>query len=286
MMPDMLDRLPRSIAVLFRAQYATFKTAERRAADLVIEYPDEVAAMTISQAAQRAGCSEPTFTRLARKLGYKGFVQMKNALSHTAEGRCAFAGIEAGDSPMQVLNKVFDSSCKILTDTLAVLDSGQYAGAAEAFAGAEHFFLAGVGPSQSVAQNAAFKLTRMGASCFYCDDQDAQLILASRLKPGDVCLLITHSGRTRSILTLAKAARERGAAVICITTFPGSPIVALSDFALITASYSERYREVTGNSLVQIALIESLLAYRIQRCAGMAAQLELADTAAEASRLA
>lgn len=281
----MTNQLPNAMAIRIRAQYDSFKSAERRAADLVISRPLDVAEMTISQAAQAAGCSEPTFTRLSRKLGYKGFVQMKDSLSQVAVSPPSFAGVAKEDSPLVVMRKVFDYSKKTLSDTLDILDQTQYEKAVEAFLRAEHIFLAGVGISSSVAQCAAHKLVRMGVSCGWASDPDAQLLHATHLKKGDVCVVISHSGRTRCILATAKQARAQGATVVCLTNYPGAPLVKASDVVLISASFAERYGEVTGNSIVQTTIIESILINVMLQKENIKQKLAVSDTSLEANKI-
>jgi RpiR family carbohydrate utilization transcriptional regulator len=280
----MHTQLPNTMAIRIKAQYDTFKSAERRAADLIIQMPSQVAEMTISQAAAQAGCSEPTFTRLSRKLGYKGFVQMKDALSEIAVSPPSFAGVDAGDTPTEVMRKVFEYSKKTLTDTLDIIDMTQYARALDALRATRRVFFAGVGISASVVQCAAHKMLRMGRDCFWSCDPDAMLINAAQLNKGDVCFLISHSGRTRCIINTAKTARAQGATVVSITSFPGAPIVRQSDICLLSASYAERYGEVTGNSIVQTTIIESLLINLMLNDDHVLSRMTASDTAIEVNK--
>ena len=281
----MNNQLPNSMAIRIKAQYDSFKSAERKAANLIIDHPLEVSEMTISQAARKAGCSEPTFTRLSRKLGYKGFVQMKDALSEVVAGAPSFAGVAPGDAPRVVMSKVFEYSKKTLTDTLDILDGVQYEKALEAMLGADRIFFAGVGISAAVAQCAAHKFIRMGINCLWANDPDAQLLHASHLGAGDVCFLISHSGRTRCILNTAKCARAQGSTVICITNYPSAPLVRLSDIRLITASFAEHYGEVTGNSIVQTTIIESLCINLMLQDGSVGQRTAFSDTALEANKM-
>lgn len=277
-------QLPNAMAIRIKAQYDTFKSAERKAADLIIARPLDVSNMTISQAALEAGCSEPTFTRLSRKLGYKGFVQMKDALSDIAVSPPSFAGVAATDSAATVMQKVFEYTRKTLSDTLDILDAAQYEAAIDACLHAGRILFVGVGISASVAQCAAHKVARMGIDCAWSSDPDGQLLFATHLKPGDVCMLITHSGRTRCVLNTAKCARAQGATVICLTNYPGAPIVRLSNIALISASFAERYGEVTGNNVVQTTIIESILINMMLRDRGIEAKMAASDTSLEANK--
>ena len=66
------NALPAQLLLNMRAIYGQLKRAERSAADLILTDPAHLAEMTIAEAAQTCGVSQPTFVRIARRLGLKG----------------------------------------------------------------------------------------------------------------------------------------------------------------------------------------------------------------------
>lgn len=63
-----------------------------------------------------------------------------------------------------------------------------------------------------------------------------QLMEASNLGPGDVAVIISYEGKSRTVLNAAKVADERGATIICITKMSKSPLLRLSDISLFIAT--------------------------------------------------
>ena len=65
-------------------------------------------------------------------------------------------------------------------------------------------------------------------------------------RAGDVLLAITTSGTSKNIIAAAKVARERGVKVIGLTGRDGTPIVELSDIAIVTpgGKYADRVQEL------------------------------------------
>ena len=57
-----------------RSAYVTLPSAERKVADFILDNPDRAMRMVINEIAEAAGVSVPSVTRLARRLGYKGFL--------------------------------------------------------------------------------------------------------------------------------------------------------------------------------------------------------------------
>ncbi|CAK9886198.1 MAG: HTH-type transcriptional regulator RpiR [Candidatus Erwinia impunctatus] len=58
------------------------------------------------------------------------------------------------------------------------------------------------------------------------------MVSAALLKPGDVVLVISHSGRTSDLKAAVELAKKNGAKIICITHSDHSPIAQLADFII------------------------------------------------------
>ncbi|MCE2970282.1 MAG: D-sedoheptulose 7-phosphate isomerase [Burkholderiales bacterium] len=82
-------------------------------------------------------------------------------------------------------------------------------------------------------------------------------------RAGDVLLAITTSGTSKNIVAAAKVARERGVKVIGLTGRDGTPIVELSDIAIVTPGgrYADRVQELHIKVIhILIELVERRLA--------------------------
>lgn len=256
-----LEMIPHHCIVKLQAIYDTLKTAEKKAADLLIEKPDFFANATIVEVADKAGCSEATIFRLARKLGYSGYNELKSVL---IEGRnnnpiYLYKGITEEDSCERVVKKVFQASIHALEDTLNVLDMEEYEKAVDAIFNAPKVVLCGVGDAATVARSGYLKFIRIGLNVQMSDDLDLQLMSVSHLGKGDVVIAISHTGKTRSILEVVKYAKTVGATVVCITNYPVSPLAKHSDIVLLTATFTEHVKgEIISKRVVELCIIESL----------------------------
>jgi D-sedoheptulose 7-phosphate isomerase len=82
-------------------------------------------------------------------------------------------------------------------------------------------------------------------------------------RAGDVLLAITTSGTSKNIVAAARVARERGIKVIGLTGRDGTPIVELSDIAIVTpgGKYADRVQELHIKVIhILIELVERRLA--------------------------
>ena len=261
-------RLPRGCLVKIQAVYPTLKKAEKCAANLMLEDPDAIAASTIVEAATLAGCSETTWVRFAKRLGYSGFHALKGDLSeHAREDTdrqdpimlSLYDDIDYKTPSLEIARRVLDSSVNALMDTFELIHEIEYDRAVQALCDASKIVLCGTGDANAVVRSAYQKFFRAGLDVFTSSDIDMQLIAIGNLKPGDVLVAISYSGKTRSVLEVTKYAQRKGCTVLAITNFPVSPLTKHADIVLLTAAFTKHTGgEIVSKRIAQMFLIESL----------------------------
>lgn len=256
-----LSLVPHQCILSIKAVYDNLKTAEKKAIDFLLYNPEKISSMTVAEYAKQAGCSEATIVRCSKKIGYKGFPELKRDFSASSikESSVEYGNISSSDSPDQILKKVFESSITALTDTLNILNYEEVVKAADCLIKADKIAFTGVGDAGIVASEAQQRFARVGKHTYYSPDPDTQLIYASQLKEGDVLLAISHSGRTKPVINTVKTARNKGAIIISITNFPVSVLTKKSDIVLQTAAFSQTEDgEVISKRLTSLCIIEGL----------------------------
>ena len=262
------SRLPRSCLIKIQAVYPTLKKAEKRAAELLLEDPDAIINSTIVDAAKLAGCSETTWVRFAKRLGYSGFYTLKSELNEHARGDAGhqksvitslYDDINPDTPPLEIARRVLDSSINALNDTYQLINDSEYERAVHALCNASKIVLCGAGDAYTVVRSAYQKFFRAGLDVYASSDIDLQLIAVSNFKAEDVVLAISYSGKTRSVLELVKYAHHRGFTVIAITNFPVSPLTKNADIVLLTAAFAKHVSgEIASKRITQLFIIESL----------------------------
>ena len=256
-----LALIPRGCLIRVKSLYHMLKTAERKAADHLLDHPEGISELSIVDYAAAAGCSEATIVRLSKKLGYQGFPELKADFGSNAgqENHYDYQGIRSTDEPPAVVDKVFEANVQALKDTQGVLDMDQYRRALEALLGASRILFCGLGDAALVAMEAYQRFIRIGQSCMVSEDPDVQLIQAAHLGKGDVVMAFSHSGRSLTVVNTVKQARAAGAVAIGVTNFPVSPLGKNADIVLQTAAFSTRVTgEVVSKRVTQLCIVESL----------------------------
>lgn len=232
-------KISHSCLVKFQFVYSELKNAERKAADFCLSMPEVVATSTITEVSERAGCSEATFVRLAKRLGYNGYPELRvGLLREDTEEIAQSIGIQAGDSLQTIAESVFNASIVSLRDSLNSMDFLCLEAVISDLLQAKHILFCAAGDANIVALSGVQKFIRMGLPVCYNADYDAQLLSLSRMGENDVLICISHSGRTKNICEFAKVARNKKVRVIALTNFPQSPLAKVSDIVLLTASFA------------------------------------------------
>lgn len=252
---------PQGCLSRLRSMLPSLRDAERRAAEFILQQPQEIIHLPISELAERCGASEATIFRLCRRLGYSGYQAMKISLARDLVEPLALIHEEVteSDSPWSVAQKVFQSTMRSLVDTLKVLSPEALERAAAALARARKVEFYGSGGSGIVALDAMHKFMRTGIQCAAYLDSHMQVMGAALLGPEDVAVGISHSGSSKDVVEALTLARKAGATTVAITHKARSPIVKVADIVLCTASGETGFRtEAMASRLCQLAIIDSL----------------------------
>jgi RpiR family carbohydrate utilization transcriptional regulator len=217
-----------------RACYDDLRKSERKVADVVLADPHRILGATLARAAELAGVSQPTVIRFCVGIGCSGFQEFKLRLAHSlALGAPATHSVLSGaDSLGAIIEKIFDYTISSLDWARTHLDPKATEHAVGLLQNAKAIEFFGFGASGIVASDAQQKFPLFGVPCGAQQDTHQQIMVASMMRPGDVAVAISNTGRTRSVLEIARIARACGAKVIAVTG-SDSPLAAQCDVALI-----------------------------------------------------
>jgi len=234
-----------------------------RLADFIIAHAAQVVHMSVTEVAEQAGSSEGSVISLCQRMGAKGFQQLKISLARELVQPIQFIheDLERNDPVPTVVEKIFASGMQALQDTLKVLDSTAMARAVEIILKARRIEIYGIGSAASIAEDAHYRMLRIGLDCKAVVDSHIQAISASLTGPDVAVLTISHSGSTHETLAATRLAKEAGAATICVTNFGKSPIQAYADVLLQTMARETQFRtEAMTSRIAQLAIVDALIA--------------------------
>jgi len=234
-----------------------------RIADFISANASDVVHMSVTEVAERSGSSEGSVISLCQQLGARGFQQVKIAIARDLVQPVQFIheDLEPNDDLATVVEKIFRSDLQALHDTQKALDLGQLARAVAAIRKASRVEVFGIGSAAPIAEDANYRLLRIGINSRATVDSHVQAITAALCAPDVTVLTISHSGSTIETLTATRLAKEAGATTIAVTNFGKSPILSHADIVLNTLARETQFRtEAMTSRIAQLAIIDALIA--------------------------
>ncbi|CNE32152.1 DNA-binding transcriptional regulator HexR [Yersinia bercovieri] len=194
--------------------------SERKVAEVILASPQTAIHSSIATLAKMANVSEPTVNRFCRRLDTKGFPDFKLHLAQSLANGTPYVNrnVEEDDSVAAYTGKIFESTMASLDMVKNNLDIAAINRAVDLLTQAKKISFFGLGASAAVAHDAMNKFFRFNIPVIYFDDIVMQRMSCMNSSEGDVVVLISHTGRTKSLVELAHLARENDATVIAITS--------------------------------------------------------------------
>jgi RpiR family transcriptional regulator, carbohydrate utilization regulator len=179
---------------------AAFSKSERKVAQVILANPQTAIHSSIATLAKMADVSEPTVNRFCRRLDTKGYPDFKLHLAQSLANGTPYVNRHVEEVARQsvdipTINRVVD----LLTQAQKI-----------------SFF--GLGASASVAHDALNKFFRFNVPVVYFEDILMQRMSCMNCTEDDVVVLISHTGRTKSLVEIAQIARSNDATVVGITS--------------------------------------------------------------------
>lgn len=279
---------PRRIGAQIRMQLPFLTPLEARVVETITGRSDLDLTTALRQVAEDAGVSDAMVVKIAKKLGFNGFRDFREALVvyRKTDAASLHSEISSDDSSADIIRKVFQTSMQALEETMSIIDVAAFDRAADLLhsAGQRDFY--GVGGSAQIARDVAHKFLRIGLRAGVQDDPHMMLMSAALLGPQDVAVAFSHSGTTSNVIEAARLARAQGARVIAITNYATAPLSELADIALCsTAQGSPLLGENAAARIAQLNIMDAIFVAVAQRDLDQAeAQLARTRQAVETKR--
>ncbi|WP_339709310.1 MurR/RpiR family transcriptional regulator [uncultured Sphingosinicella sp.] len=258
------DQMPVENALSrIRVARPTMPKGAARIADFVLAEPERVVRMSVTELSEATAASEGSVINFCRSLGLTGFQHLKLSLAQEIVRPVQFIheDLEKDDDLETVCRKVFHSGIQALRDTHSVLDPKALGQAVAAMRAARRIEIYGIGSSAPIAEDAHYRMLRIGLDARAMTDSHIQAISASRTGPDVAVLTISHTGATHETLTATRLAHEAGAKTVVITNYARSPIQSHADILLYTMARETRFRtEAMASRIAQLCVIDALIA--------------------------
>ncbi|HEY4275159.1 MAG TPA: MurR/RpiR family transcriptional regulator [Rhizomicrobium sp.] len=241
----------------------TMAKGAARIADFVLDDPARIVKMTVTELGEATEASEGSIINFAKMLGLTGYQQLKLTLAQETVQPVQYIheDLDRTDDVPAATQKIFHSGIQALRDTLTVLDPKAISRAVDIFRKAKRIEIYGIGSTAPIAEDAHYRMVRIGLDAKVLVDSHVQAIGASLADPSVATLTITHSGATHETVAATRLAKEAGAKTVVITNFAKSPIQAYADVVLFTMARETLFRtEAMTSRIAQLCVLDALIA--------------------------
>ena len=252
--------------------YVTLSNTEKKVADYMLKYPQDVVHSTARDIAQAVGVSPATVVRFCRACDFSGLTELKLSLKREhfvlSDQRASlqYGDVKQSDPVSVVKEKVLGYHNMIIHEMLSSWNEDAYSLAVDALLNAPRILIFGEGGSRCTAICLFHILTDLGFPCETYMDSVFEIMKVGSLRENDVVIGITYTGRLRTTVDSLKLAKLRGATTIGLIGHLDSPIMEYVDIPLHTTKLTKDYYDLALSIRVsEISVIEILTTFLSMR---------------------
>ncbi|MHD0396653.1 MurR/RpiR family transcriptional regulator [Staphylococcus simulans] len=237
---------------------------EQQVARYLIEAPKAVLEMSAQALGKATQTSSATVIRCVHKLGFKGLVDLKLAISSYLPNHqeSVYQEIQQDEPANEIKNKLFNRAVYTLKTTETLLDDQTLEVVAKKLRQCQKLVVFGVGASHIVAEDLFQKFTRAGMHVVHSSDAHiiATALAGDEHKEGTLMLGISNSGQNQETLKLAQVARHYQVPVVGMTSRKDSELATYADVCLFHDASSDRSLRLAATSslIAQLMTVDTL----------------------------
>jgi len=231
----------KEIKIRIKSQYPKLPQTHRNLGDYFIENFDKIPFLNVQEISEATSMSVASVVRFAQRIGFKGFLEMRDEISKELQNRIRqkeiFSLVDEGKIKNDILSSVANLDIKNINETLHSLDRKNYESAIKMILNAKRVYTAGLGISFLLARVLAYQFNQVAidAKSFNHDDASfmEQVLFLNR---DDLIIAFSYPPYSKETVDVAKFAKEKNIKVISITNKNASPITFYSDATLVVKS--------------------------------------------------
>ena len=240
---------------------------QKALAEYLLDHLEEVPFLSVPELAKKVGTSEATVVRLAQRIGYSGFAEMKIALLELL--RSSVLGESEKRTPADPGDDVLEAVARLeitnLERSLEAIDRRVFRRAAAALFKADHVFTFGLGVSSILAEMASYSMTQIGLRATSLSPRfSSPLEPLVGLRPSDLLVCFSFPPYSKQTLQVARHLKERSIPTLAFTDRPSSPVALEARHVLAVRSDNRMFTNATAATTVLLNALVTEVAVRHQ----------------------
>lgn len=236
-----------------RIQYKIPKLnqVEKNVLDYCLCTSENIFSMTAAELASKTFTSQPTITRMAKKLGFQGYQEFKFAIKNNLH----FEQEDVHENEQTSLSPLINELFQQMLTTFEELDLVQIDCAVEMLKEANRIEIFALGQSIPVAVSVNRKLHFLGKNVGHSTDWDELTAISKQLTEQDLAIFISHSGETMGMLNYAELLNKRNVPILSFLGQRRSTLEAASTAAFIAEMMTIYHHDIDLSSRASLDIL-------------------------------
>lgn len=252
------------LLIFIKEQMPRLTKHEKRIAEYFIEHPEKTINLSAKELGKLTNTSAASVIRCTHKLEFKGFTDLKLAISRylPQHEQSIYQEIKQDETVDSISKKLITRASHTLEMTEKNISSKHIEQVVDQLYDTDTIIVFGVGASSLVAQDLYQKFTRIGKQVIH--SLDTHFLATAIVSHSNSCVLIgiSNSGENHETLSLAKVARKYGVKIVGLSQSDQSSLAKASDIYLIHDASSEKsLRLAATSSLISQLMTIDILFY-------------------------
>lgn len=245
----------------------SFTSTEKNIAEYILEHSADIPYYSAQILAKKSKTSAAAVIRFSKKLGYKGFSELKMSLASSKQNEEENIDIvvEETDDLTTLIQKLCQLNTTTVAKTYQMINANVLQNAINLIKKADTVYLFGVGSSAIVANDLSIKLIRIGKKAISNSDIHVQVTFTECIKKNDVAIFISYSGKTNGLTDAAKKLKQNQIPMISITQNSNNIIAKNASINLFIPLEENELRIGAISSRTASLIVTDLLYYGVFR---------------------
>ncbi|MFM2484710.1 MurR/RpiR family transcriptional regulator [Celerinatantimonas yamalensis] len=234
------------LTMIIRYARVKFTRTDHQIADYLLSHssPEKIEPLAL-----HIGVSISSLTRFIKKLGFSSFKEFYYRYQQQLNGN-------QHDNSANQHDALHYEYVNLLQNIHEQLDVTVTEALAQGIAQRTGFHVFGAGFSTFAAEDLKLRFRRLGKFVEIITDIDSMKMYSPLLKADDLLIVLSLNGRSERLTHYLATLQERHVTIACISANKKSPLLALANHALITASLNGE--EATGMITPQLPLLMAI----------------------------
>lgn len=240
-----------------KIEQTKFTPSEQQVIHFLSENIERIHDFSIRAAAKACYTYPSTLVRVAKKLGFGGWCELKEAyLAEVRYINTNFKHVDANfpfkskDSFMTIASKLSVLATETIEDTLTLLHHDALYKAVNMLENASEIKIFARNHNNIIAQEFSLRMNRIGQYTSVCKLDGEQLFEAANARKNSCALFITYSGESLRLEKTAAILKEKGIPILLITSIGNNSLSDYADCLLYITTREKLYSKISDFSVM------------------------------------